>query len=137
VLGTVVTGDVFAQRAGRERAPIPVLAQPTDLQRIINLLPAIPIAGRQLNFQFGGDFWIASINGRNFIGGSFITEDIEDGTVLSLKQTHAWPPTDLPNARLMRWVPTPGPQITLLYKEGSLRRYSPDGDVSDDDEIDN
>lgn len=135
VLGTALTSNVHAQRAGR--APTPVLAQPTALQELINLLPPIRIAGRQLDFQFGGEFWIATLNGRNFIAGSITTEIIDEGIVFTLKQTHAWPPTDLPNARLMKWVRTPGPEIMLLYSEGpprSLRRYSPDGEIPDDEE---
>jgi len=140
VLGTVITGDVFAQRsrrerAPRERAPLPVLGQPTDRQQLMNALPAIPIAGRQLKFQFGGDFWIATLNGRNFIAGGIATEEVDGGTVLRLKHTHTWPPTDLPNALLMRWIPTPGPQINLIYREEprrSLRVYRP-GEPDDDE----
>jgi len=151
VLSTLVTEDVFAQRERRERAPrerapreraqreilpAPVLAQPTEFQALLNVLPPIRVSGTELKFSFGGESWIATLNGRNMIGGSFSTEELEEGIVLRLRHSHTWPPVDLPSALLMRWVPTPGPQIALIYSPGpprSLRRYVPAGEVAEED----
>ncbi|MDR2575902.1 MAG: hypothetical protein LBC52_05605, partial [Treponema sp.] len=46
------------------------LGTPTPLQRILNELPAIPIAGRNLKFMFGGTTWIATVNGENVLAGT-------------------------------------------------------------------
>jgi len=74
-----------------EPSSIPVLGQPSLLQQGWNLLPAIPIAGNNLKFQFGGDTWIATVNGENFSAGTIKIEDTNDGSILTLKQTHIWP----------------------------------------------
>jgi len=47
----------------------PQLGNQTLLQQLLNYLPAIPIAGKNLKFQFGGDTWIATLNGKNFLTG--------------------------------------------------------------------
>ena len=67
------------------------LVHQPPLQKILNTLPAIPIAGNNLKFQFGGDTWISTLNGQNFIAGTFVSEDTDEGTVLTLKQTHVGP----------------------------------------------
>ena len=64
---------------------------PTALQTILNALPPIPIAGNNLKFQFSGDKWTATVNGENFSAGNVEAEDTNDGSILTLKQTHIWP----------------------------------------------
>ena len=44
-----------------------------------------------MKFQFGGDTWIATVNGENFSTGTIGLEDTNDGSILTLKQTHIWP----------------------------------------------
>jgi len=112
------------RRENREDVPVPQLGEATVIQQALNRMPAIPIAGNNLQFTFGGDAWIAKLNGRDFLGGSFISEDTEEGSILTLRQTHIYPPRDIPG---IRWVRTPGPEIVLEYKAGppaSLRQYS-------------
>jgi len=95
---------------------VPQLGQPSLLQQQLNLLPAIPVAGNNLKFEFGGDTWIAKRNGRNFLAGSFSSEDTEEGNVkIILKQTHTYPPRDIPR---INWVRTPGPELILEYTPG-------------------
>ena len=67
------------------------LSMPTALQNILNALPAIPIAGNNLKFQFESDKWTATVNGENFSAGTIELEDTDDGSILTLKQTHIWP----------------------------------------------
>ena len=98
----------------------PTLGQPTLLQTELNRLPAIPIAGRNLNFQFGGDTWIATLGGRNFLAGSVITYETREGIYLVLNQTHTFPPAGtptLPGVQLT-WIRTPGPEIILAFIVG-------------------
>ena|GEM_PF-6692952 len=64
---------------------------PTPLQIILNALPAIRIAGNNMKFQFSGDKWTATVNGENFSAGTIELEDTDDGSILTLKQTHIWP----------------------------------------------
>jgi hypothetical protein len=71
----------------------PQLGTPTPLQVILNALPAIPITGNNLKFQFGGDKWISTVNGENFSAGTIELEHTDDGSILTLKQTHIWPGT--------------------------------------------
>jgi formylglycine-generating enzyme required for sulfatase activity len=67
------------------------LGTPTPLQIILNTLPTIRIAGNKLKFQFGGDNWVATLNGENFLTGTIELEDTNGGSILNLKQTHMWP----------------------------------------------
>jgi hypothetical protein len=67
------------------------LGERTPLQMILNALPAIPIAGNNLKFEFGGNGWAATVNGENFSAGTIELEETQDSTILSLKQTHIWP----------------------------------------------
>ena len=69
----------------------PALGTATPLQNVLNAMPAIPIAGNNLKFQFGGDVWIATVNGENFSAGTIVVEDTDTGSILTLKQTHIWP----------------------------------------------
>ena len=74
------------------RASGPVLGQASLLQQALNLLPALPVAGNNLKFIFGGETWIASNNGRDFLAGSFTSLDTPEGSVLLiLKQTYITP----------------------------------------------
>jgi hypothetical protein len=86
------------------------------LQQTLNLLPAVPIAGRNLNFEFGTDTWIAKVNGNNFLQGSFTPEVTDEGFILILKQTHI----SIRN----RWISTPGSEIILKYKIGPPANHS-------------
>jgi len=113
------------------------LGKPTELQEILNELPAIPIAGKNLNFKFGGTTWIATVNGENFMAGTVETVEVENGSVMALKQTHIWGGAagkaasgaatkavtgklggvlgKAANVAASTWVPTPGPAIYLDF----------------------
>jgi hypothetical protein len=69
----------------------PQLNQPTALQSILNALPAIPIAGNNLKFEFGGESWLARVNGENFSAGTIEFEETAEGGIITLRQTHIWP----------------------------------------------
>jgi len=97
----------------------PQLGTQTLLQQLLNYLPAIPIAGNNLKFQFGGDTWIANLNGKNFLAGILTIHNVDERGILILKQTHTYV--------ALGWVNTHGPDIILEYKEGppaSLRAIS-------------
>ena len=99
----------------------PQLGEISEAQKVLNEMPAVPVAGNNLKFQFGGETWIATNNGVNFLAGSFTSTETEDGTVLELTQTHAYSTTQKPVVGGdIGWVPTPGPSITLVENEGSL-----------------
>jgi hypothetical protein len=98
-----------------ETPAVPALGEPTLLQQTLNLLPEIPIGRNKLKFEFGGNTWIAKVNGRNFLAGSITMEDTGGGVILTLKQTHVYPPRNIPR---INWIRTPGPEITLEYKIG-------------------
>ncbi|MCL2180603.1 MAG: hypothetical protein FWB83_05700 [Treponema sp.] len=95
---------------------VPVLGEANLLQQALNRLPAVAVAGNNLNFTFGGDVWIAMLNGRNFLAGTITMEETDEGVMLSLRQTHVYPPRDLPG--ISWWIRTPGPVINLEYKIG-------------------
>ena len=106
--------------------PAPVLGQPNLLQQALNILPAVPIAGRNLKFQFGGDTWIAKADGKNYMAGTFQSEDNDGGSTLTLKQTHTYSTEKKPGiGGDVGWVKTPGPQIVLEYKAGPPGSLSP------------
>ncbi|MCL2184877.1 MAG: hypothetical protein FWB86_03345 [Treponema sp.] len=65
--------------------------EPTLLQTILNQMPAIPIAGNNLKFEFRGETWIAKVNGENFSTGTIEFGETDEGCILTLKQTHIWP----------------------------------------------
>jgi hypothetical protein len=124
------------------------LGAQTPLQGILNALPAIPIAGNNLKFQFGGDNWVATVNGENFSAGTIELETTDDVTILTLKQTHIWPgavgktagriATKIPGggavggalnaagsiAGAVGPVEAPGPVIVLEYKAGPPAKLS-------------
>jgi hypothetical protein len=117
---TVVS--VYAQQLGR----------PTELQDLLNDLPAIQIAGKNLKFTFGGTTWIAKVNGENFMAGTVETVDVSDGSVMALKQTHIWGAAATKaatgklggvlgtvgkavNTAASTWIATPGPEIYLDF----------------------
>ena len=97
----------------------PELGSPTPLQQSLNALPAVPVAGKTLKFEFGGTTWIAKVDGKNFLAGSFTSEDAADGSALTLKQTHVYSTEKKPGVGGdVGWVQTPGPDIVLVYKKG-------------------
>jgi hypothetical protein len=51
------------------------------------------------------------------LGGSITREDKDEGVILTLKQTHVYPPKDLPLIKT-NWIGTPGHEIALEYKVG-------------------
>ncbi|MCL2065822.1 MAG: hypothetical protein FWG98_15825 [Candidatus Cloacimonetes bacterium] len=100
----------------------PKLGTITLIQREINALPAVPVAGNNLKFQFGGETWIATNNGVNFIAGTLTTETTTEGLILSLKQTHLYSTQQKPGiGGDVGWVKTPGPEITLLHTSSGGR----------------
>jgi hypothetical protein len=107
----VTIGGVYSQQLGTL----------TPLQRILNELPAIPIAGRNLKFEFGGSSWIAKVNGENALAGTVEIVDIKGGSILTLKQTHVWAGTaEMAVGGLTNtWVAIPGPEIFLDYNNAS------------------
>jgi len=112
------------QTAPGEIPAIPILGEVTYLQHALNDLPAVPIGRNNLKFRFGGDVWIATNNGRNFLAGTISMEATNEGFILILTQTHIYPPRDVPR---INWVKTSGLEIALEYKVGpppSLRAIS-------------
>jgi hypothetical protein len=97
----------------------PKLGSPTGLQQSLNALPAVPVAGKTLKFDFGGDVWIAKVDGKEFMAGTFQSDDSASGSVLTLKQTHLYSTEQKPGiGGDIGWVKTPGPDIVLEYKKG-------------------
>jgi len=93
---------------------VPILGEPNLLQLALNRLPAVRVGSNNLDFTFGGEAWIAKLNGRDFLTGTFTMEETNEGSIiLTLKQTHTYPPRDIPR---ISWVRTPGPEIVLEYK---------------------
>jgi hypothetical protein len=130
-------------RQTRDTNSFPQLGVPNILQQTINQMPAIPIAGKNLKFEFGGDVWFAKVNGKNFISGNCIFEENGKGYILTLKTTNVWSGAveeviDLfqkigiplgPAAGPLRaaaklatavakWIPFNGSSIILEYYEG-------------------
>jgi hypothetical protein len=116
----------------------PVLGPPTPLQDILNNeIQAIPIAGNYLKFHFGGDTWIATNNGANFLAGTFKTEETADGAILTLNQTHVGPSGagnvaggsvgafSAVAGKYANWVKASGPEIILKYYKGPPATLAP------------
>lgn len=103
----------------------PQLGRPNTLQQMLNKLPAVPLAGKNLKIEFGGDTWIATANKKNFMAGKIETDDgVGNVTMITLKITHLVPPVKIPG---VSWIPVPGPEIVLEYNEGeSLKLVSAD-----------
>jgi hypothetical protein len=83
---------------------------PAVLVQALNVLPAVPIAGNNLKFEFAVDSWVAKVNGRDFLAGTIMSQGTDDSVTLTLKQTHTYVAG--------RQVSTPGPDIYLEYKKG-------------------
>jgi len=72
-----------------------------------------------MKFEFGGDVWIAKVDDKNFMAGTFASEDTDEGSVLTLKQTHVYSTEEKPGVGGdVGWVKTPGPDIVLEYQKG-------------------
>jgi hypothetical protein len=113
LLVLTITGFIAGCASG------PELGEETDLQRALNQLPAVPVAGKDLKFQFGGDAWISRVDGKEFLAGTFKSEDNDSGSVLTLTQTHLYSDQQKPGVGGdVGWVKTPGPAIVLQYTEG-------------------
>jgi len=94
---------------------------PMQMQTILNALPAIPIAGNNLKFQFDNDKWTATVNGENFSAGTIEREDTNDGSILTLKQTHIWPGTAGKTAgKVANMIPGGGAVGSALNTAGSI-----------------
>ena len=103
----------------------PQLGQPTELQIDLNALPAVKIAGKSLKFEFGGDAWIAKVDGKNFSAGTFTSIDDTNGSTLTLKQTHIYSSSNRPGlGGDIGWIETPGADIVLVYKKGPPSSFS-------------
>jgi hypothetical protein len=127
----------------RETDSVPQLGVANLLQQSLNRMPAIPIAGKNLKFEFGGDRWFAKVNGANFLAGDCIFEETGNGSILTLRTTNVWSGSveeviDLFQrvgvplgaaagslraaarlaARLAKWIPFNGSPIILEYNEG-------------------
>jgi hypothetical protein len=97
----------------------PKLGSPTLLQQVLNDLPEAAVAGKNLKFEFGGNAWIARVDGKNFMAGTFAFEDTADGGIFTLKQTHIYSTEQKPGiGGDVGWVKTPAPAIVLEYKKG-------------------
>jgi len=88
----------------------PRLGQPTLLQQQLNRLPAVTVAGQALKFDFGGEVWMAKLNGQNLLAGTIEVHETNTGSILLLKQTHTY--------AKIAWIKTPGADIILEYAEG-------------------
>jgi hypothetical protein len=97
----------------------PKLGEPTELQQLLNELPEVPVAGKSVKFEFGGEGWISRVDGKEFLAGTFASEDTADGSILTLTQTHIYSDEQKPGiGGDVGWVKTPGPAIVLEYKKG-------------------
>jgi hypothetical protein len=105
----ISTNNFSGQQAG-EISSILRSGISTVLVQALNTMPAVPIAGNNLKFEFSVDSWIAKVSGRDFLAGTIMSQDINDGVNLTLKQTHTYVAG--------RKVSTPGPDIFLEYKKG-------------------
>ncbi|WP_461256496.1 hypothetical protein [Treponema sp. R80B11-R83G3] len=131
-----------AQRQPREQVSIPQLGEPTIFQQGLNRLPTVPIGGKNLKFEFGGDIWTAKVNGQNFLAGDCIIEENGNKFILTLKTTNVWSgaieevidlfqkigvplgPAAGPlrtaaglAAKVAKWIPFKGSSIILEYNE--------------------
>jgi hypothetical protein len=109
----------------------PKLGQETQLQSIVNRLEPIPIGEKKLKFKFGGDAWIATVDGKNFLAGTLTLENNAEGSILTLKQTHVYSTEKKPVVGGdVGWIKTPGPQIVLEYKKGPPETFSAKASVN-------
>jgi len=130
LLFLIIIGNMYTQQLGT----------PTPLQQILNAFPAIPVIGKNIKFEFGGDTWIAKINGENFLVGNCVFEGDGNGQIIRLNITNVWTGAvseviDLFQAagvplgsaagplrtaarlaaRIARWIPLEGSVIVLNY----------------------
>jgi hypothetical protein len=97
----------------------PKLGKVNVLQAALNSLPEVPMAGKQVKFEFGGDTWITRVDGKGFLAGTLTFEETADGAALTLSQTHVYSDQQKPGiGGDVGWVKTPGPKIVLEYKKG-------------------
>jgi hypothetical protein len=125
------------------------LGTPTPLQQNINAIPAIPLFGKNIKFEFGGDSWIAKVNGNNFMAGDCKFDETSNGYILTLNTTNVWSgaveevidllqKTGVPlgpavgplraaaklAAIVAKWIPLKGSAIILEYNESSNIKMS-------------
>jgi hypothetical protein len=100
-------------------ASAPKLGTADELQNLLNKLPEVSIAGKNVKMQFGGDVWISMVDGKEFLAGTLTFVNNTDTSTLTLKQTHAYSTEQKPGiGGDVGWVKTPGPDIVLEYKKG-------------------
>jgi hypothetical protein len=130
-------------RQSHESNSVPQLSEATIIQQTLNRLPAVPIAGKNLKFEFVGDAWFAKVNGENFLAGKCIFENDGNGYNLTLQTTNVWSgaveevidllqkvgvplgPAAGPlrtaarvASRFAKWIPLEASAIILKYVEG-------------------
>ena len=82
----------------------------SSLQDALNLLPAIPVAGKTLKFIFSGETWRAQVNGADTLDGTLTFQSAEGGAIINLKPVNAY--------LRGRKIPAPATDIVLEYKAG-------------------
>ena len=85
---TEIMNPASTPRQGTSQQGVSNSAQsgaPASLQQILNGMPAIPIAGNNLKFEFNGETWISKVNGENFSMGTIEFEANAEGGILTLK----------------------------------------------------
>jgi hypothetical protein len=88
-------------------------------QQVLSEFPAISVAGKNMQFGFTDDAWIAKVEGKDFLKGTYNSEDTQTGSVLTLVQTHVYSDAKKPVVGGdVGWVKTSGPQIILEYIAG-------------------
>ena len=85
-----VTPAAQSSQQANETTAVVKTVEMTILQQALNLLPAVPIGGKNLKFDFAGDNWTAKISGQNFLSGDCIFEKNANGYNLTLKTTNVW-----------------------------------------------
>jgi hypothetical protein len=118
LLAIVVVG-FFAGCATKEV----VFGAPTEIQRVLNdLLSQFPvkIAGKELKVELRGDYWLAYVDGKENMAGTFDAVDNADGSTFTLKQTHTYSDKENPiTKKPVGWVKaSTGLKIALDYKKG-------------------
>ncbi|MDR0441774.1 MAG: formylglycine-generating enzyme family protein [Treponema sp.] len=111
-----VNAQDFAPQTGE-----PVSALPPVLQQELNQLPAVSVGTEKLKFEFTGDNWTAKLNNRNFMMGTIVTQNTNEGVLLTLNQTHVYPKRDIPIISAIiktKWIQKTEHEIFLEYKAG-------------------
>ena len=98
----------------------PKLGAPTVFQKILNNMPPVQISGKSTKFQFGGDGWIARVEGRPISGGTFATEETAGKTIIKLTPTHTYSTQKNPATKKeIGWVKNSGGRVIILeYSPG-------------------